>query len=794
MYALGIDLGTTFTAAAVWRDGRAEISSLGSRGAAIPSVVVLREDETIITGETAQRRALTSPHRVAREFKRRLGDTTPILLAGVPYSAEALMARVLRAVVDEVSAREGGPPDQVCVSHPANWGPYKTDLLHQAVRSADLDTATFTVEPVAAAVFYARQQRMPDDAVVAVYDLGGGTFDAAVLRKNAGGFEVLGRPEGIERLGGIDFDAAVYAHVSRALDGALEELDDEDPTAIAAVARLRDECIQAKEALSADTDTTIPVLLPNLATEVRLTRAELESMVRPALQDTIDALRRALRSAGVTPDQLHSVLLVGGSSRMPIVSQLVGAEMGRPVAVDAHPKHAVALGAAMVAGATLSEPAATPTPPLPSPPAPPVASRPSPPAASPAVAPPSTRPPVAPSPEARPPSPVVPVAAASAASLASTPPASPPASASPPARPTASSSAKSPVTPPPAGAAPTAAVPPVKETQVFPAATNASPSSSPQPRTSRPQNRMPNPHVRTPDPQARPAGRPPAVPSAAAASAAAASSAPADFWEAAAPAVTRAPATGGTGSARRPGRGRVLAAAAAGAVVVVALGAAGVAALMNANDDPGTSGANPTSSPSATSAATTAAGSGLPADEQCTDEIKANPRWVCLTSAKFQGETLTIRYKANFAGAEPNVSGGYHLHIYGGDGTTPKAEFQGLQAMTPGQWYVEDEKPSVRTASSKDYKRAIGDEPKVCARIAAAGHQLVQDKNGTYVTGNCVPINRDNLSTAETTTATSKAVPTTTEPTDAPEVPPTTDPPLPPPTTTTPLDLTAITP
>jgi glycerophosphoryl diester phosphodiesterase/actin-like ATPase involved in cell morphogenesis len=383
MYALGIDLGTTFTAAAVWRDGRAEIASLGSRSAAIPSVVVLREDQTIITGESASRRALSSPQRVAREFKRRLGDTTPILLAGVPYSAEALMARVLRAVVDEVSAREGGAPSAVCVSYPANWGPFKTDLLQQAVRTADLEHVTYITEPIAAAVSYAAQERLPDGAIVAVYDLGGGTFDAAVLRRQGTGFEILGRPEGIERLGGIDFDAAVFGHVSRSLNGVLEGLDEDDPAAVTAVARLREECTTAKEALSSDTDTTIPVLLPNVSTQVRLTRGELEMMVRPALQDSVDALRRALRSAGITPEDLHSVLLVGGSSRMPIVAQLVGAELGRPVAVDVHPKHAVALGAAWAASGT-SGSRAVPDQPAPRPAVPPA---PVPPAPAPAPAP-----------------------------------------------------------------------------------------------------------------------------------------------------------------------------------------------------------------------------------------------------------------------------------------------------------------------------------------------------------------------------------------------------------------------
>ncbi len=230
MYTLGIDLGTTFTAAATWRNGHAETQSLGSRTAAIPSVVFLKEDETFLVGEAATRRGLIEPNRVAREFKRRLGDTTPIMLAGAPYSAEALLAQLLRAVVDEVTRREGGKPTTTYVSHPANWGPYKTDLLLQAVRLAGLDEpVSFTTEPEAAAVFYPQQQRVDPGAIVAVFDLGGGTFDAAVLRKATVGFEILGRPEGIERLGGIDFDAAVFGHVSRALGTKLAELDEEDP-------------------------------------------------------------------------------------------------------------------------------------------------------------------------------------------------------------------------------------------------------------------------------------------------------------------------------------------------------------------------------------------------------------------------------------------------------------------------------------------------------------------------------------------------------------------------------------
>ncbi len=402
-YALGVDLGTTYTAAAIQRGDRLEIVDLGTRSAAIPSVVYLRDDGEVLTGEAATRRGATDPGRISREFKRRMGDTTAILLGGVPYSVDALMASMLRSVVAIASERQGGPPSSMAVAHPANWGQYKIDLLEQAVRRADLDDVRFVTEPQAAAIHYATLERLEPGATIAVYDLGGGTFDAAVLRNGADGFELIGEPEGIERLGGIDFDEAVFRHVAGSLGGALDELDPDDPVALSAVTRLREECVAAKEALSGDTEVSIPVILPNLQTEVRLTRAEFEAMIRPALGDTLVVLNRALRSAGVASGDLHSVLLVGGSSRIPLISQLVGAELGAPVALDVHPKHSVALGAASLAAgittggvgaagaAGVVAPAATIDPPA-EPPAAPPEPTPQPVADDPPPPPPSTEP------------------------------------------------------------------------------------------------------------------------------------------------------------------------------------------------------------------------------------------------------------------------------------------------------------------------------------------------------------------------------------------------------------------
>ena len=374
-YDLGVDLGTTYTAAAVYRNGTAQIVELGNRSATIPSVVFLTEQGELLTGEAANRRASTEPSRVAREFKRRTGDPTPLLLGGSPHSAESLSARLLEWVIARVIEREGSAPDRIAVTHPANWGPYKLDLLHQAFRLAGLEDVVTLTEPEAAAIHYATLERVEVGSVVAVFDLGGGTFDAAILRKTEMGFDFLGRPEGIERLGGIDFDEAVFGFVARALGPGFADLDSSDPNVYSAVARLRRDVVEAKEALSSDTDVAIPVMLPNVSSTVRLTRMEFEQLIRPALSDAINTMARAIEGASLEASDVDVVLLVGGSSRIPLVGQLVRSEIGRPVAVDAHPKHSIVLGAALAAasgpqGAHLEAVTGSPVAPL-VPPAPP---------------------------------------------------------------------------------------------------------------------------------------------------------------------------------------------------------------------------------------------------------------------------------------------------------------------------------------------------------------------------------------------------------------------------------------
>ena len=322
-FSLGVDLGTTYSAAATGDGTRLEIFQLGNRVAAIPSVVTLRDDGTVLVGEAAERRSVAEGSRTAREFKRRLGDPTPVLLGGTPYGAEALTGRLLEWIVGRVAEERGEPPEQVVLTHPAAYGQYKIGFLEEAARLAGVPSIDLVSEPVAAAVFYSRTERVNLGELLAVYDFGGGTLDIALVRKTATGFELVGAPEGMERFGGIDLDESVFGHVAETLGEGLQAIDVKDPAAVAALAALRTACREAKEALSDDTDTTIPVMLPGVHTEVRLTRAEFEDMIRPRLRDTLTMLERVVGSAGVGLADLSCVLLVGGASRIPLVAEMV---------------------------------------------------------------------------------------------------------------------------------------------------------------------------------------------------------------------------------------------------------------------------------------------------------------------------------------------------------------------------------------------------------------------------------------------------------------------------------------
>jgi molecular chaperone DnaK len=353
-YPLGVDVGTTYTAAALWRDGRVQTVPLGNRANAVPSVLFLREDGAMLVGEAAARRGIADPDRVAREFKRRMGDDVPILVGGRGFTPPQLTGEILRWVIGRVAELQGGPPQHVVLTHPASWGDFRRNLLMQAASVAGLRDVGLLPEPVAAATWYAAQERVEPGSLIGIYDFGGGTFDASVVRKTQTGMELYGEAGGDDSIGGVDFDHALFRHVCLSA-GVDMNLVMENSAGASALGQLFASVVEAKEALSADLDTVVPVVLPGASQQVLITRSQFEDMIRPQVVGTVGVFGQVVRRAGIDPASLHAVLLVGGSSRIPIVRELLAAELGIRVAVDAHPKYTVSLGAAVAAAPRVAE-------------------------------------------------------------------------------------------------------------------------------------------------------------------------------------------------------------------------------------------------------------------------------------------------------------------------------------------------------------------------------------------------------------------------------------------------------
>ena len=345
-WTLAIDFGTTATAAAIY-DGDAELIHVDGM-ARLPSLVLMGTDGEPVCGTAAERQAAGAPERVERTPKRRLGDRM-LLLGDQAVDPVDLVAAVLRKVADEARRRQGGTdPGQVVLTHPAAWVGARLAALRDAARRAELGEVTLLPEPVAAAVHLA-DDRIETGDHVAVYDLGGGTFDAAILRRTTTGFEPVGAPGGDEHLGGEDFDELLYDAVGEVLaarDPERWELlrASDERTWVRANAALRDEVRAAKEALSSTPEYTIYV--PSLDQEVRVTREEVEELVRPSLERSVDELVATVERAGLRLADVKAVYLVGGSSRIPLASRLISERTGLVPLTWGDPKAAVALGAA----------------------------------------------------------------------------------------------------------------------------------------------------------------------------------------------------------------------------------------------------------------------------------------------------------------------------------------------------------------------------------------------------------------------------------------------------------------
>ncbi|MET8043470.1 Hsp70 family protein [Micromonospora sp. NPDC005215] len=351
-YVLGIDIGSTNTAAAVARRTgatwtRPEPVPLHVGSPVVPSVLCLAEDGSLHVGEPAT----DDGSRTTRDFVHRIGDDVPLLLGGEACTPQTLTAELAAWVVERVHALEGGPAEAVVLSHPAGWRPYRREVLHRAL--SDFGLRHVTLLPRTVTVAESHAARGFAGTTAAVYALGGNSFEAALVRRTPRGtYETFGTPQGLDSVGGADFDEALAGHTRTML--ARELASTARRGTQAALRGLRAECDRAKRALTVDLTADVVLALPNGPARIPVTRAQFEHMIRPMVQTTVDLLLRAVQSANLTSAQLDGVLLAGGSTRVPLVIELISAALPVPVEVEPDSQLTAAAGAALAAGQVVS--------------------------------------------------------------------------------------------------------------------------------------------------------------------------------------------------------------------------------------------------------------------------------------------------------------------------------------------------------------------------------------------------------------------------------------------------------
>lgn len=347
---IGIDLGTTNSCVAVMEGDRPTVIPNAEGSRTTPSVVAFTKDGETLVGETAKRQEAMNPTRTVSSIKRRMGSAKPLVIDHKKYLPQEISALILAKLKADAERYLGETVTDAVITVPA----YFTDAQRQATKDAGviagLNVARIVNEPTAAALAYGVDKE--EDKAVMVYDLGGGTFDVSVLSITGGVIEVLATA-GDNHLGGDDFDARLTEELVKRFK-AQSGVDVRHDAA--ALSRLREAAENAKKELSSVTQTTIN--LPFLATkggqpvhfETTVTRSEFERLIDDLVKRTVKPCERALSDASMSAKGIGKVLMVGGSSRVPLVKETVKKLTGREPSENINPDESVALGACLQAG------------------------------------------------------------------------------------------------------------------------------------------------------------------------------------------------------------------------------------------------------------------------------------------------------------------------------------------------------------------------------------------------------------------------------------------------------------
>ena len=346
---IGIDLGTTNSCVSVYEGGEAKVIANPEGLRTTPSVVAFKNGEMIV-GEKAKRQAIVNPDTIS-SIKRLMGTSKKVKANGKEYTPEEISAMILGDLKKTAEAYLGEKVTKAVITVPAYFNDSERQATKNAGKIAGLEVERIINEPTAAALAYGLDKQDTNEKIL-VYDLGGGTFDVSILELGDGVFEVLAT-SGNNHLGGDDFD-------NRLVDYIVDEIKKQENVDLKddkmAMQRIKEAAEKAKKDLSGMTSTNIS--LPFIAQvdgtpvnfEMDVTRAKFESLISDLVDSTTEPVRKALKDAGLSKSDINKVILVGGSTRIPMVQELVKKETGKEPSKGVNPDEVVSMGAAIQGG------------------------------------------------------------------------------------------------------------------------------------------------------------------------------------------------------------------------------------------------------------------------------------------------------------------------------------------------------------------------------------------------------------------------------------------------------------
>ena len=351
---IGIDLGTTNSCVCVYEGGEAKVIANPEGNRTTPSVVAFK-DSDIIVGQKAKNQMITNPD-VVYSIKRKMGTSEKVEVNGKKYTPEEISAMILGDLKKTAEEYLGEKVTKAVITVPAYFNDSQRQATKNAGKIAGLEVERIINEPTAAALAYGLDKQDKNEKIL-VYDLGGGTFDVSILELGDGVFEVLST-SGNNHLGGDDFD-------NRIMDYLVEEFKKENGVDLSkdkmAMQRVKDAAEKAKKDLSgmSSTEISIPFITQGdngpLHLSVNLTKAKFEDLIGDLLDSTLEPVRKALKDAGLSKNDIDKIILVGGSTRIPKVVDLIKNELGKEPSKGVNPDEVVAMGAAIQGGVLQGE-------------------------------------------------------------------------------------------------------------------------------------------------------------------------------------------------------------------------------------------------------------------------------------------------------------------------------------------------------------------------------------------------------------------------------------------------------